>query len=87
MIIKIINDTAEYNGLVPTLLVFKTFPRITNDDISTLFIIKRAKIIKMTMNKITKLHAKRQVNDTLYQRNDPQIMRIHDTPINSPILV
>ena len=59
MAIKVVNDTAEYNGLVSTLLVFGTYSRIINDDASNLFIIEKAKVIKITMNEIVRLHVKR----------------------------
>ena len=59
MAIKVVNDTAEYNNLVSTLLVFETYPRIINDDISSLFIIEKTKIIKIAMNEIIKLHIKK----------------------------
>ena len=72
MAVKAVNDTAGYNGLVPTLLVFDTFPRITNEDVPTLSTIKRAKAINSAMTEVAKLHAKRQVSDALHQRNGPQ---------------
>ena len=87
MAIKAVNDTAGYNGIIPTLLVFGTFPRITNDDAPTLSTTERAKAITIAMAEVAKLHAKRQVNDALHQRNGPQTMRMHDTPIGSPVLV
>ena len=59
MVVKAVNDTAEYNDLISTLLVFETYPRIINDNVSSLFIIKKAKVIKITMNEIVKLHVKR----------------------------
>ena len=87
MTIKAINDTTGYNDLVPTLLIFETYPRITNDDALSLSITERAKVIKITMNEVAKIHAKRQTNDVLHQRNDPQTMRIHKTSIDSSILI
>ena len=70
MIVKIVNDTIEYNNLVFTLLVFEAYPRIINNDTSNLFIIEKAKVIKITINEIVKLHVKKQTNNVLYQRND-----------------
>ena len=87
MAVKAINNIAGYNGLIPTLLVFDTFPRITNDDTLTLSTIERAKVINSAMTEVAKLHAKRQVSDALYQRNGSQTMRMHDIPIGSPVLV
>ena len=87
MIVKIVNDTVEYNGLVFTLLVFGIYSRIINDDVLSLFIIERVKIIKITMNEIIKLHVKKQINDVLHQRNGPQIMKIYNISIDSQILI
>ena len=87
MIIKIINDTIEYNNPIFILLIFETYLHIINDDVLNLFIIKRVKIIKITMNEIIKLHIKRQTIDVLHQRNDPQIMKIYDISIDSSILI
>ena len=87
MIIKIVNDTTEYNDLVFTLLVFETYFRIINNDISSLFIIERAKVIKITINEVVKLYVIRQTNDVLYQRNDFQIIKMHDTSIGFSMLI
>ena len=59
MIIKVVNDTIEYNDLVFTLLIFETYPRIINDDAFNLFIIEKTKVIKITMNEVAKIHVKR----------------------------
>ena len=59
MIIKTVNDTTKYNDLVSTLLIFETYPRIINDDVSSLSITERAKVIKITINKVAKLYIRR----------------------------
>ena len=59
MIIKVVNDTIEYNNLVFTLLIFETYSHITNNDALNLFIIKKVKIIKIAMNEIIKLYIKK----------------------------
>ena len=87
MAVKAINDTAEYNGLIPTLLVFGIFPRITNNDTSTLFTVERVKAINSAITEVAKLYAKRQVSDVLHQRNGSQTIRMHDISIGSPVLV
>jgi hypothetical protein len=45
MAIKAINNIAGLNSLVPTLLVFGAYPRITLADPPALLIIKRLKAI------------------------------------------
>ena len=87
IIIKVVNDIIEYNDLVSTLLVFETYFRIINDDALSLFIIEKVKVIKIAMNEIVKLYVKRQTINVLYQRNDPQIIKIHNNSIDSSILI
>ncbi|KAI1000167.1 hypothetical protein K3495_g8030 [Podosphaera aphanis] len=86
MAVKAVNDTAGYNGLVPKLLVFGAFPRITATDSPTLTM-QRAAAVKAAMAETAKLHAARQVKDALRQRNGPQISQIHNAPIGSQVLV
>ena len=45
MAVKAINDTTSPNGLVPTLLVYGAYPRISNLDSPTPSIIERAAVI------------------------------------------
>jgi hypothetical protein len=45
MAVKAINNTAGPNKLVPTLLVYRAYPRISNLDPPAPFIIDRAAII------------------------------------------
>ena len=87
MIVKVVNDTIEYNDLVFTLLIFETYFCIINDDVLSLFIIERVKIIKIAMNEIIKLYIKKQTNNALYQRNNSQTMKIYNTLIDSSILI
>jgi hypothetical protein len=58
MAVKAINDTASPNGLVPTLLVYGAYPRISNLGPPTLSIIEQAAIIRKAITKIVKLRAK-----------------------------
>jgi hypothetical protein len=87
MAVKAVNDTAGYNGLIPTLLVFGAFPRITDGDPPSLTTTERAMAIKQAMSEVAKLHAERQVADGLRMRNGPQKDRVRDLPIGSEVLV
>ena len=58
MAVKAINNTAGPNGLVPTLLVYGAYLRISNLDPPTLSIIERAAVIRKAIAKIVKLRAK-----------------------------
>ena len=58
MAVKAINDTAGPNRLVPTLLVYGAYPRISKLDPPALSIMERAAIIRKAMAEIVKLRAK-----------------------------
>ena len=58
MAVKAINNTTGLDGLVPTLLVYRAYPRISNLDPFALSIIKQAAIIQKAIAKIVKLWAK-----------------------------
>jgi hypothetical protein len=87
MAIKAINNTASPNRLVPTLLVYRAYPRITNLDPPTPSIIDQAAIIQKTMSEIAKLQAKQAVNSTLNHRNKPNTTLVHNLPLNSKVLI
>jgi hypothetical protein len=65
--VKAVNDTAGPNGLVPTLLVFSTYSRITTTDTLSFTVTKHGKAITKAMKQIAELHVKRQVTDALKQ--------------------
>ena len=87
MAFKAINDSAGLNGLVPTLLVFRAYPRIVEADASSPTVAQRAAAIKKAMAEIQKLRAERQIIEALNIRNGLNTTAIHDLPPNSPILV
>jgi len=58
MAIKAVNDTASPDGLVPTLLVYRAYPRISNLDPPAPSIMDQAAIIQKAMAEIVKLQAK-----------------------------
>lgn len=87
MAVKAINDTAGPNGLVPTLLVFGTFPRIVDSDPPTPNIQQRASAISKAMKEIHKLHSAMKVRNALNARNGPSTTALHELPLNSKVLV
>ena len=87
MAIKAINDTAGPDGLVPTLLVFGAYPRMTNLDPPAPSIIQRASAIKSAMKEVQRCHAKRQVSDALRTTNGPRTSHLRGLPLNSEVLV
>jgi hypothetical protein len=87
MAFKALNNTASLNGLVPTLLVFSAYPRMTELNAPSLIVTQRANAVKKAIVEICKLRAKRQVADALNIRNRPRTDAVYDLLLNSPILV
>jgi hypothetical protein len=71
MTVKVVNDTTGSDGLIPTLLVFKAYPRIFHNSPPSPIITKRAKAIRKAMAEVRKLTASRQVSAALNARNGP----------------
>ena len=87
MAVKAINDTAGPNGLVPTLLVFGAYPRVSYDSPPSASIAQRAEAIRKAMKEIKRLQATRQVNDALRMRNGPDTLPVTTLPIQSEVIV
>jgi hypothetical protein len=87
MAFKAINDSAGPDGLIPTLLVYGAYPRMSEHETPTATIAQRALAIKKAMAEIQKLRAKRQVADALNTRNGPTTTSTLDLPLNSQVLV
>ncbi|RAL58641.1 hypothetical protein DID88_003561 [Monilinia fructigena] len=87
MAVKAINDKVGPDGIVPTLLVYGTYPRMTTIDAPAATIVKRANAIKKAMAEIVDINARRQVSDALRMRNGPSTSAIHGLPVNSEVLV
>ena len=56
MAVKTVNDSAGPDRIVPTLLVFGVYPRITNIDPPLLSVIKRAKAIYIATKEVRRLY-------------------------------
>ena len=87
MAVKAINDTASPNGLVPTLLVYGAYLRISKLDPPALSVTDRAAIIRKAMAEIVKLRAKQTVNNALHYRNGPNTTLVYNLPLNSKVLI
>ena len=55
MAVKATNDTAGPDGLVPTLLVFGTFPRMSINDTPSTTTIERGKAIRKAIKEVVEL--------------------------------
>ena len=87
MAFKAINDVAGPDSIVPTLLVFGAYLRMTENDAPSPSISQRTATLYRAMEEVRSLRAKRQVDDALHHRNGPNTTRIKDLPINSDVLV
>ena len=87
MAFKAINDTAGPNGIVPTLLVFGAYPRMSEFDAPPATVSQRSAALAKAMAEVRKLRAARKVNDALNMRNGPSTTAVHDLPLNSQVLV
>jgi len=87
MAVKAVNDTTGPNGLVPTLLVYGAYLRISNLGPPTLSITEQAAAIRKVMAEIVKLRAKQTINNALHHCNGPNTTLVHNLPLNSEVLV
>jgi len=87
MAVKAVNNTASPNGLVPTLLVYGAYLRISNLGPSTPAITERAAVIQKAIAEIVKLWAKQTINNALYYRNGPNTTLVYNLLLNSKVLI
>jgi hypothetical protein len=85
--VKAVNDTAGLDGLVPTLLVFSTYPRLSKTSPPSPSITARAKAIKNAIVEVCNIKSKRQVNDALATRNRPNVIETLQLLIQSSVKV
>jgi hypothetical protein len=87
MIIKAINDTADSDELMSTLLIFDAYSRMHAMNSSISSISQRTIAIEKAMTEMRKFRAERQVADALNTRNDLIVTSIHDLSLNSNVLI
>ena len=71
MAFKAINDTTGPDSLIPILLVYRAYPRITEYNSLAPIVTQQAAAIRKAMTKLQKIRAKQQVITTLNNRNRP----------------
>ena len=59
MAVKAVNDTAGPNRLVPTLLVFRAYPRMTAESPLSPLMVKRSEAIQKATKALRKITAER----------------------------
>ena len=87
MIVKIVNDIINDNGLIFTLLVFGAYFRMQKLDFSSSIITQRVDAIRKTMKKIRIVRAEKQISDALNIRNESITDHLHDLSLNSEVFV
>ncbi|KAK1907590.1 hypothetical protein P3342_005917 [Pyrenophora teres f. teres] len=87
MAVKAVNDTAGPDGLVPTLLVFGAYPRMTTESPPAPSMVRRSEAIQKATKALRKLTAERQVADALNTRNGPATADMLALPLQSEVLV
>lgn len=82
--VKTVNNSAGPDRIIPMLLVFGVYPRITKIDLLVLpSVVKRAEPIRTTTKEVRRLYSERQVNNALAIRNSPSII----TTLNLPFTI
>jgi hypothetical protein len=87
MTFKALNDFAELNELILTLLVFETYSRMIEMNALSSTIFQRFVAMRKAMNEVRKSIAARQVNDALNIRNDSFSILIHVLSLNFDVFV
>lgn len=87
MAVKAVNDTAGYNRLVPTLLVFGAYLCMSELSPPAPTISQRATAIKKAMNEVSKIRATEQVNTALQTCNGLRTEETTDLALGSDVLV
>ena len=84
---KTVNDSAGPNGIIPTLLVFKLYLRMTDLDLPVLSVTKRAYTIHKASKEVWWIHAECQLTDVLAIWNDLNTLETLNLPINLNVCV
>ena len=87
MSFKAVNDTAGPDGIVPTLLVFRAYPRMTQWVAPAASIAARARAIEQAIEAVRQCYAARKVTEALRMRNRPRTSHLADLPVSSDVLV
>jgi hypothetical protein len=87
MAVKAINDSAGPDSIVPTLLVFGAYSRLTKIDPPSPLVTKRAEAIRAATKEVCRLYAERRVKDALAMCNSPDTKNTLDLPLQSDVCV
>lgn len=87
MAVKSINDIMGPDGLVPTLLVFGAYPRMTAESPPSTTTRRRAAAYDKATKELRSIQAKRQIQDALNTRNGPSTEAVKDLDLQDKVLV
>ena len=87
MAIKAVNDLVRPNGIIPTLLVFSAYPRLTKIDPLSPSVTKRIEAIYTATKEVCRLYIERQVKNVFIIRNGPDTKIILDLPLQLNICI
>jgi hypothetical protein len=87
MAVKAINDSAGPDGIVPILLVFGAYPRLTEINPPSPLVTKRAEAIRAATKEVRRLYTKRRVKDALVICNGPDTKNTLDLPLQLDVRV
>ncbi|KAI0995524.1 hypothetical protein K3495_g12656 [Podosphaera aphanis] len=87
MTFKAFNDTARPDRLVPTLLAFGAYPRMTDLSVPSPTVSQRSNAIRVAMKELNRINSHRKINNALNMRNGPSTTELHDLPLNAPVMV
>jgi hypothetical protein len=85
--VKAVNDSARPDRIVPTLLVFGSYLRMTEIDPPSPTIAKRAEAIRAATKEVRRLHTKQQVSDALAIHNSLNTMATEELSLQSDVRV
>ena len=87
MAVKAVNDSAGPAGIILTLLVFRSYPRMTEMDLPSPSIVKKAGAIRAATKEVHQLHAEHQVNNALAMHNRLNTIATLNLPLQSNVQV
>jgi hypothetical protein len=82
---KAVNNSAGLDSIMPTLLIFGAYPRITRDSPPSPSITEQAEAIHKAMKEVRRLYAEQQVNNALAIRNRPNTKPVLTLPLQSNV--
>ena len=84
---KAVNNTAGPDGLVPTLLVFGVYPRISDNNSPIATVSARARAVQKAIKELRKRHTARSVADARAIRNSLNIYYLKELSMNDKVII